>query len=421
MKYFLSNLCLFLILNSLGFAQTGSEIAANQQGLIRTHILSSETLEAERTVNVWLPPNYNPEAGESYPVAFVLDGQRWFLYASGLVNSLAEVGTIPDCIVLGIETADAPRYGFFADEKRISAYLLEVYSWADSNFKTNGERLLLSWQFASAFSLRHISRADVKINAAFLASPYPATRAVMEALNLALARKDMPLPMLYFAANMNEGDVVGAADRIAATIDESGYDSTRWHYETLTRETKVEVGHLTTPIETLYKGLRWYYHDFPMLDFESPDEFRRLGGMKYVDLYYQKRAERYDLEPGIPDNGKFGLVRLGLNNDDIDIFHTFMNRFKESGFLDGINLGWGSNYAAFYLKHDRPEDALWVYEHFAARFQEDARPVNGLGKAWLKMGDKAKAKEFFQKAVELAEASNDRNLEAFKADLNSLK
>lgn len=81
-------------------------------GDVRTHEhFHSQYLEHDRTVMVYLPPNYDPESAERYPVLYLQDGQNVFDRATSFgeewrvdesAEALITVGAIEPLIVVAI-------------------------------------------------------------------------------------------------------------------------------------------------------------------------------------------------------------------------------------------------------------------------------------------------------------------------------
>jgi predicted alpha/beta superfamily hydrolase len=91
MRYLLS---FFIIILSTNLAfSTEDQITIGTK-----HKIYSETLNEEREIWIYLPPNHNPNG--NYPVMYVLDGDRSFTYASGLVKQFAENDKMPSMILV---------------------------------------------------------------------------------------------------------------------------------------------------------------------------------------------------------------------------------------------------------------------------------------------------------------------------------
>ncbi len=98
----------FLIL--LSFLSLKAQTVINQSliiGEVRT--IASTVLNEERTLNIFLPQNYNKE--KSYPVIYLLDGAvtEDFLHITGLVQFFNLQLSMPETIVVGIANVDRKR------------------------------------------------------------------------------------------------------------------------------------------------------------------------------------------------------------------------------------------------------------------------------------------------------------------------
>lgn len=84
----------------------------------KSDFLHSNILNESRTLNIYLPPNYNAEDSLKYPVIYLLDGgiNEDFLHILGLVyyNMQAWIGRLQPSIVVGIEKNNRRRDFTFA-------------------------------------------------------------------------------------------------------------------------------------------------------------------------------------------------------------------------------------------------------------------------------------------------------------------
>jgi predicted alpha/beta superfamily hydrolase len=85
-------------------------------GEIRT--LKSEILKEERTLNIYLPQNFDKT--KSYPIIYLLDGSmnEDFIHVTGLVQFFNQMYAMPETIVVGIANVDRKRdFTFHTDLK----------------------------------------------------------------------------------------------------------------------------------------------------------------------------------------------------------------------------------------------------------------------------------------------------------------
>lgn len=80
--------------------------------------LESNILNETRTINIYLPPYYQPNDTVKYPVVYILDGgvEEDFIHLAGIfrVNSQPWINRFPEAIVVGIENVNRRRDFTFA-------------------------------------------------------------------------------------------------------------------------------------------------------------------------------------------------------------------------------------------------------------------------------------------------------------------
>lgn len=80
--------------------------------------LESSILNETRTINIYLPPYYQPNDTVKYPVVYILDGgiEEDFIHLAGIfrVNSQPWINRFPEAIVVGIENVNRRRDFTFA-------------------------------------------------------------------------------------------------------------------------------------------------------------------------------------------------------------------------------------------------------------------------------------------------------------------
>ncbi len=75
--------------------------------------LSSEVLNEDRTINIYLPNSYHADSSQTYPVIYLLDGSldEDFIHVVGNVQfcSFSWINIIPETIVVGISNIDRKK------------------------------------------------------------------------------------------------------------------------------------------------------------------------------------------------------------------------------------------------------------------------------------------------------------------------
>lgn len=142
----------------------------------QSYKLPSTTMEAARTINVWLPPGYE-KGTQRYPVLYLLDGgvDQDFHHISGLAQLGTIVGTTRDVIVVGIETVDRRNelafpivtdaklkadYPTAGQSERFRRFIAdEVKPWVEKTYRTSGENALIGESLAGLFVVETMLRA----------------------------------------------------------------------------------------------------------------------------------------------------------------------------------------------------------------------------------------------------------------------
>lgn len=408
---------------TISFLLLGVNLATSQQTAITigNHIrIPSDIFNQDRSLSIYLPEGYQ-DSGKAYPVLYLLDGESWFSYAVSINQLMTSYDYLPDFIIVGIETSDTPRYGFFANATKLLAFLEnDVIQYVDEHYRTNADRMLFGWQFAAAFTVETMIRKPELFRAYFPASAIPLSDQRLEGFSNLLETSPQMDQTLYLTTSLNENGVEPNVKRLVNILENKAPTTLNWEYKILTNEELPALGHRTTPLGAIYHGLRKHYADYPLLEFNTLADFQQVGGYDYVNSYYQQRAEKYNLPQGIPQEGKFFLARLGLDTDHFPTFDKFMSEFIQTDFLSQVNLGWNTRYAEFYLKHNQPERAKVIYQKLIERFPDNARPVNGMGDAFKAEGKLNEARTYYIKAIELAEKNQDSRLDAYKKDLRDI-
>jgi predicted alpha/beta superfamily hydrolase len=138
-----------------GFKRDQREYLADWRGsgvfgrLIYWTDVRSAFLRRTRHVEIWLPPGYDESTATRYPVLYMHDGQNLFdprIANTGVdwgvdeaVVRLAERGTIPPVIVVGVWSSDdrGPEYSPWHGAPRYARFLIEeLMPKVDSAFRT---------------------------------------------------------------------------------------------------------------------------------------------------------------------------------------------------------------------------------------------------------------------------------------------
>ncbi len=394
-----------------GFSQTDITIG-------KAYTITSEVLEQERQIQVYLPAGYQDSTKE-YPVLYILDGQWHFTNGVAIQHSLRSPGRLPEMIVVGIQNKNPLRRTLFWEERDhfLSFLEVEVNAFVNKHFRASNERILFGWEDAAAFAcyalLKHkgLFKAAIATNGAY---------ADEKLLNEFMQLK-APSPKNLFIANSRK-DIysINNSDTFVHLLTAKAPSHLRWEYREFNDEIHESLAYLA-----LYHGLNHYYHNYQSLVFSSIEAFDELGGMAYLKDYYKKRGERFGFSTDIDDSAKNSLIWLAWKHNNFEAFKSFMTAFEEVLSTRRYDSAyWQNRFAQFYLKHNDLDKAVYYFRQGISKYPEANRIAvmhHGLGKAYLMKKDKKSALQHFETAVSLGEKIGDPDLETYQEELSRFK
>jgi len=194
MKY-CKNIILFIaiIYSCISFAQTKSNVLSSCQ----SEVLHSNILNENRTINIFLPNNYQANDTVTYPVIYVLDGgmEEDFFHIAGIVRFDTQpwIARFPNSIVVGIEgntrkrdfTFAVPNVDFLVKEgfqkssfptyggsEKYTAFLKdELLPYVSKNYKVNTQRTVIGESLAGLFSAELLLKQPYLFDNYMIVSP----------------------------------------------------------------------------------------------------------------------------------------------------------------------------------------------------------------------------------------------------------
>ncbi|MEZ5427784.1 MAG: alpha/beta hydrolase-fold protein [Pyrinomonadaceae bacterium] len=391
--------------------------------------MASKILDENVEIKIYLPPGYKGSEAK-YPVFYLLDGQWFFLHAvsSQIAYTQRGVPETPEFIVVGIVTQGDRREKWLLTDSRPFLEFIEreLISFVDKNFRTSGERILFGWEASAGLVIGALTQKNELFDAYLAASPtplygsyFPGYEKQYRALERLFSDEKQSDKFLYFTAAENDYPAQYGIDKLRQLLEEKK-SPIRWEYRKLKG-----AEHRETAYGTIFRGLKSYYYNYPALTFNSLAEFRESGEMKYIDQYYRKRADRFgfkdkaDLEKNLQMT-RTNLMLLAVAEDDFRTFDLLIGKFEADDFLNKSFLGHANSYAQFYLKNKKPKKALDILNSLLKRFPASARIFNSLGDVYATLNDKAKALEYYKKAVALSRENPDGRIDEYEKDLKNL-
>jgi len=313
------------------------------------HVIKSSILNQDRTLQIYTPNGYS-ESKEDYPVLYLLDGQRFFANGVAIQKSTIAPAQIPEMIVVGINSTPALRYTLFDDQStKYTAFIRnEVISYIDANFRTTEERIIFGWEAAAFYVSEVILREKDMFSGAIVANGGSASEEIVKDFN---ADKEI---YLYIANSRKDIFTISESDTFNDLLKKNNPKNLKWKYELFNDEV-----HQTIPYLAMYKGISYYYHNFPGLIFESIPAYIDAGGISYLKSYFKERANRFGGEGKIQNSTKNRLIWLAWHRNNFEYFNFFMEEFKDVLKTKRYaSAYWQNRFGQFYLKHNDYQNAI---------------------------------------------------------------
>ena len=219
------------------FAEAPSKTDVKLVSIGESHSFVSDAMGEERTINVYLPPNYS-DPNRKFPVLYVVDGglDQDFMHIVGTSHLGANWARSQEMIVVGIATKDrrkeltaptgdsdllkefpqAGYSGFFL--KHIAE---EVKPFIARSFRVSEQDAIIGESLAGMFVVEAYLRQPELFDAYAAISPslwWDDQRLSKQAEGLIKARKKGADPRLYLAIANEGGDMQHSMDRIVRAL-----------------------------------------------------------------------------------------------------------------------------------------------------------------------------------------------------------
>ena len=372
-------LSVFLTLSCLSIitSQTKEEVIS----IGRNYTFFSKILEQNRALQIYLPDSYKTST-QKYPVLYILDGQWFFANGVGIQKSLRTPGAIPEMIVVGIKSSNPLRRTLFNRERgKFTSFLKnEVFNFVDLNFRTSKERIIYGWEAAAYYVSKLILEEKGLFNGAIITDGGLAPEKTVANFS---SDEDV---YLYMANSRKDIYYIASTDKFNERLKKHNPKNLQWKYELFNDEV-----HETMPHLALYKGIKYYYHNYDALVFASIKEYTDLGGLNYINNFFRERTKRFGQDIEAENSTKNSLIWLAWKRDDFKHFSFFMKEFKDVLKTKRYaSAYWQNRLAQFYLKHKDYKNAVKFFNAGISRFPNssfDAEMKKGLRKAKSKQNN----------------------------------
>lgn len=363
---------LILLFSLVGFSQ--NSIQNNIVGV--NHTISSKILKENRRIQVYLPDGYL-NSNKKYPVIYLLDGQRYFLYGVTLDRLLKQFKKTPDFIVVGIHFNESTRNTtLFAGSKDFSNYIEnEVVPFVNKTYKVSNKRLLFGWEFSGGFGLATLMSKPGLFDGYILSSPYPLTNKIDAFIEFADKHNKLNTFLYFSDAGEAELPVTEGTKKLANFLKKNT-TGLRWNYKSLKGEE-----HISTKYSTLHHGIKEYFENYVQLNFKDLNEFYSKGGVASVRAYYEKRSRLYNISTNLNPSTRYNYIRLALRADNYDEFTKLSKEFDLKDLVNNrLRPSLLCAFGEYYIKNNKKKEAKNFYKILKKRFPKSKRVKEGLQK-----------------------------------------
>lgn len=260
-------LLIFIMMSGLSVMVSGqnNNVKPLTIGEIRT--LKSEILNEDRTLNIYLPQNFDKT--KSYPVIYLLDGSmnEDFIHVTGLIQFFNQMYSMPETIVVGIANIDRKRdFTFHTDlkdlqkdypttghsDKFISFLEKELKPYIENQFKIT-EKYIFGQSLGSLLATEILLKKPELFNNYFIISPslWWDDESLLKGATQRLTKIPDTKKFIYISVGKGEHPVmVKDAEDLYDVLKKAGKKN--WTIEYKMMETD---NHATILHRSLYEGL----------------------------------------------------------------------------------------------------------------------------------------------------------------------
>lgn len=371
-------------------AQSGEQTAKQPIVIGEQFTIHSKTLGEDRQIWVSRPAGYE-QSTERFPVMYLLDGNAHFHHTTGIIQFLANLGRMPQMLVVGIpntqRTRDLTPPTNAEDQKRFAtaggadnfrAFLTkELMPHIEKNYRTHPYRILTGHSFGGLFAVHTLLSEPEAFNAYIAISPsmWWNNRALLASTEAFLEKNPNIQKQFFMTLGNEEGDMRPSVDGMVNLLETKAPKGLKWKFVLMEEETHGSVPHRST-----YQALEKFYTGWQIV---SPAALAAGGGIEAFDAHYKRLAKKfgYQVTPGEGTVNQLGYYFLGQKD------------YKT---------------------------AIELFERNVKNFPKSANVYDSLGDGYDANNQPRRAHESYLSAVKLAEEGNHPNLNIYRANLDRM-
>jgi len=306
LKVFVMTLMVLSISSMAEKQSTSNSLTVKEQGNIVTnnigisYTIQSSVLAEKRELLVHLPEGYG-DSERNYPVIYVLDGEEHFKDVVSVVDSLQHKysALIPESIVVAIANTPSSRNrDFGAKQDNFIRFIKEeVTTFTERKYRTSANKSLLGHSYGGFFVLSVLAKSPELFDQYIAASPM--TGSLLEKYKTLLLSDKLTNKSLHFTLGGEKAESKNRTEnfkKLVALLQTKAPKNFNWSHRFM-----VDQIHNSTFFSTYYEGLAKVFSDYHAPLFSGYDDFVNQGGLAGLTAKYKERAEKYHIDPIIPE------------------------------------------------------------------------------------------------------------------------
>lgn len=264
----------------------------------KTEIVQSKLLDLDVELKIFVPESYS-SGEQKYPVLYIV--QSDFLHASGIASWLSRVNSIPELIVVSLETYRSGDFtplpiegepGTGGADKFIGFFKEELFPFIDARYPTKSYRIFYSGSWGGAFGVYAMLAQPDVFNACLTASPWidyeGQSNFIEENASSLLKKAQFRNRFLYMAAE-NDQMLLPVLARFQKIMQSDAPPGLEWEYHPFADE-----DHSSIPHKTIYAGLTALFHPWRTAPPEATE-----NGVKGLLEYKEVLSRKYGCDIGL--------------------------------------------------------------------------------------------------------------------------
>jgi len=299
---------------------TISTAYANVRGESKIDGLPSKILAEQRELIVHLPNNYQQNTRLSYPVLYLLDGQRNFSHTVGTLDLLIQSDESQEMIIVAITNTDRTRdytptydesynrWGVSGGADNFLDFIeQELIPYVNKNYRTNTFNIIAGHSLGGLLAVYSLQSRPQLFQAHFAFSPslWWHDQVIFKDVESFLANTSQLNNYLYLNLGNETGDMLTAFERYTEILKKQIPKGFSYHSEINKKET-----HGTTALIGQPQAYRYLHARL-----QCPTEVIKQG-LSAIEQFYKKQSERYgyQIKPSYSSVNHAGY--LALENKD---------------------------------------------------------------------------------------------------------